>query len=208
MSPRISIVNTTWLVPLVGRAGGWWRLRWIVISLSLALGSWLCGQEVPVRLEDQVKGVFLVKFASYIDWPAECPTNTSFKIGVLGRDPFGKQFDEAARREKVAGRPVEIRRSDRPESLFDCHIVFVSNSESARLKDCLKAFDHKPILLVTDQAGAATHGSMINFFKEDGKVRFEFNLVAATHANLHFSAKLLQVGRIAVGPCITEGGQS
>ncbi len=39
---------------------------------------------------------------------------------------------------------------------------------------------------------------MINFFKEDGKVRFEFNLAAAERAKLKLSAKLLQVGKIVV----------
>jgi hypothetical protein len=125
-------------------------------------------------------------------------TNAQFNIGILGKDPFGKKFDEATRREHIKGMPVTVRRAHKAEQLADCQIIFIADSELDRLDEIARTFEHKPVLLVTDQPGAAQHGSMINFFKEDSKVRFEFNLTAAERTGLKFSAKLLQVGRIVV----------
>jgi len=163
-------------------------------------------EELPNKLESQVKAGFIVKFAAFIEWPAgtNADLKSPFVIGILGKDPSGKGFDEAVKPESVKGRPVELRRSNEVEKLTDCQIVFVANSEMDRLEEIIRSLADKSVLLITDEPGGVQQGSMINFFKENGKVRFEFNLTAAERARLRFSAKLLQAGKVAV-PRQTEG---
>jgi hypothetical protein len=152
------------------------------------------------RLDSQVKAEYLFKFGNFIDWPAPVLTDTNapFVIGILGKDPFGRSFAEAGQSERVKDRPVEMRWSSTAEKLTDCQIVFIARSEAHRLDELLSTFAGKPILVVTDEPGAVQRGSMINFFKDRGKVRFELNLAAADRAHLKFSAKLLQVGKVVV----------
>jgi hypothetical protein len=172
-----------------------------LVGCLCAVGAASPTEETPNKLEQQVKAAFIVKFAAFIEWPAPpagSDTNAPFVIGVFGADPFGEEFKAAVRHERVKGRPVELRHSNKSEKLLDCQIVFVSDSEAPRLERVLANFADRPVLVVTDLPGASARGSMINFFKEDGKVRFEFNVAAAEKANLRISAKLLQVGRIAV----------
>jgi len=188
--------------------------------LSSWLARWLCGlscfvlsaqagpllEETATKLENQVKAAFMIKFAAFIEWPEPdgSQTNAPFVIGILGKDPFGNDFDDAVRSERVKGRRVELRRASKPEELQDCQVVFVADSEQAHLAEILQVYRERPVLVITDEPGAVQRGSMINFFKEHGKVRFEFNLTTAERAGLKFSAKLLQVGKITVPPPADE----
>jgi len=178
----------------------------VLAALACSLTGPLLAEESPNTLESQVKAAFIVKFASFIEWPAgACPdTNAPFLIGILGADPFGTSFDEAVRSEHIKGRKVEIRRAYQMEKLGDCQMVFVAGSELDGLEKILRSVERRPILLITDAPGAAQRGSMINFFKESGKVRFEFNVAVAESAHLRLSGKLLQVGKVVV-PGQSEG---
>jgi hypothetical protein len=169
---------------------------WLVVVLGLGVMP-LQAEEKPA-LEVQVKAAFLAKFAMFVEWPATGTNhdNLPLLIGILGKDPFGEFFESAARRESINGRAIEIRRGDAAGLLADCHIVFISASESARLSAHLDRLAGKPVLTVGDELNFAARGGMIGFIKEAGKVRFEINTRAAEQAGLRLSAKLLQVGKI------------
>jgi len=186
---------------------------WRLLALAALISGFLCGvrgevlAEAPIgKLESQVKAAFIVKFASFIEWPdTSCAdTNTPFVIGILGRDPFGAEFDEAVKSERVRDRPVELHRSNQLEKLADCQILYLAGSELGRFEEIVASMACRPVLLVTDAPGLAQRGSQINFIKDDGKVRFEINVAAAEQAQLKFSAKLLQAGRIVVRPGAEE----
>lgn len=187
--------------PIVTRRPGlkpWWPMVALALVLGARSGSGWAADETP-PLEYKVKAAFLVKFASFIEWPAKrSGTNGSFTIGILGEDPFGKDFDDAVQQERVNYQPVVVRRAGNVSELKDCKIIFVSRSESHRLAELFQTLDGKPILVVGEENNFAQQGGMIGFIKEGGKVRFEINLAAAERADLRLSAKLLQVGKIIV----------
>jgi len=196
--------NRGWATPQRARARSHLSRLLTRLGLFAALACQFAAsgraEDPPKKLESHVKAAFIVKFASFIEWPAGAcaDTNAPFLIGILGTDPFGKDFDEALKTESIKGRRVEIRRASQVDKLADCQMVFVADSETGRLEAILRRLQRKPVLVISDTPGAAQRGSMINFFKENGKVRFEFNVAAAEYANLRLSAKLLQVGRIVM----------
>ena len=188
-------------------AVGWW---WLLLAF-LGLGTSLRAQESPGQLEGRVKAAFLVKFALFIEWPANADntrTNEAFVIGVYGNEPFAKLLAESTKFNHVQGLPVVVRHSNKPEKLAGCRMVFVAGNETHPLENILRQFEGRPVLTVTDAPGGALRGSMINFVKANGKVRFEFNVAAAERAQLKFSAKLLQAGKIVVpGQTETRGDE-
>ena len=52
------------------------------------------------------------------------------------------------------------------------------------------------ILTVGETQGFAADGGVINFKLDDGRVRFEINVDAAEHEQLHISSKLLSLAQI------------
>src|SRR6266700_2363788 len=71
----------------------WLRLaRVVVLLVNLPLPA----QEMPVS-EYQVKAVWLLNFARFVEWPATAFTNarSPVVVGVLGKDPFGRDLEKA-----------------------------------------------------------------------------------------------------------------
>jgi hypothetical protein len=149
-------------------------------------------------LEYQVKAAFLVKLAMFVEWPAKAfaSPEAPIRIGILGRSPFGKDFDEVAAKERINGRRLEVRVATDIAGLRECHIVFIAQSEQGRLAEIKAAVAGQPVLTVGDHPEFAQDGGMVNFIKEDGRVRFEVNRAAADKVGLRLSSKLLQVARV------------
>ncbi|MCU0783177.1 MAG: YfiR family protein [Verrucomicrobia bacterium] len=201
--------NQTHHHPASGSNGlkpGWWS---VALACVLAFGGGVRTQAGETSsLECQVKAAFLVKFAMFVEWPAATRSdgNNPFKIGIVGEDPFGKDFEDAVKSEQVNHRPVALRRARGLSELEDCQVVFICTSEANRLEELLSKVAGRPALIVGDAPDFAKRGGMIGFIKEDGKVRFEINIAAAERAGLKLSAKLLQVAKIVVpGKSEAEG---
>jgi hypothetical protein len=180
------------------RCGRSWGLARLILALLIGSGASTRAQESR-NLEYEVKAAFLVKFGMFVDWTTNKTTSVAdpkpFVIGILGADPFGAGFDTAILKEKIGGRPVQLRRAQSPAELEDCQMVFISNSEEAVLAKWFTHFDGKGVLTVGESPGFAASGGMIGFVKVDGRVRFEINSPAAEKSGLRVSAKLLQLSR-------------
>jgi hypothetical protein len=148
--------------------------------------------------EHQVKAAFLYNFANFVEWPdgALGPAGAPLKVCVVGTDPFGLALDEAFRDQVVQGRRVQIARGGSLAAVGRCHILFLSQSEQGRWPDLLKELGGAPTLTVADGPPLVRQGGMVNFVIEAKRVRFEINRVAAEHAGLRISSKLLALARI------------
>lgn len=185
-----------------GSAGVRRRICALVVMLGAA-GAVARPSAAQVRAtEYQLKAVFLYNFAQFVDWPerAFSDARTPFVIGVLGDDPFGPFLDATVEEQRVAGRPLVVRRLRHLEDARDCHIVFVSRSETARLDDVRTALGGRPILLVSDIDGFAEQGGMIGFVMDQNRVRIRVNPRRAHAAGLTISSQLLRVAQVVGAP--------
>jgi hypothetical protein len=150
--------------------------------------------------EYDLKAAFLYNFAKFVDWPpAAFPEpNGSFRICVLGKDPFGGSLQAAVNGEEIAGHKLTVVRTDSLAKPSGCQILFLSRSERDQTSQILSAVKDAPVLTVGDAPGFLEQGGIINFLLEGNKVRFEINNEAAGRAGLSISSKLLQLARRVV----------
>lgn len=171
---------------------------WSVLLAACALSL------VPVQLraqsevsrEYEVKAAFLFHFTQFVEWPSNATASAVFRIGVLGKNPFGNALDETVRGESVNGCKMIVEYSSNVDDLTNCAIVFINRDERHRMPEIMEKLNGRPILTVSDYGGFARNGGIINFYLEDGKIRFEINPMAAKRARLTISSQLLQLGRI------------
>lgn len=161
----------------------------IVVLATSAAGA----QEVT--REYQVKAVFLLNFAKFVEWPPSAQDGP-LTICIAGRNPLGTFLDETVRGETVGGRPIHTRIILEPEP--GCHVMFIPNG--AAVGAYLRASRTAPTLTVGETPGFLGLGGVIGFFVDDGTVRFEINPQAAERAQLRVSARLLQLSRIQLAP--------
>jgi uncharacterized protein DUF4154 len=164
------------------------------IVLTLAAGWVVAGAQQSKVDPYQVKAVYLYNFGKFVEWPAAAVArDESFAICVLGRDPFGASLDATLAGEKIDNRQLVARRITNSRDAAACRILFISSSESSRVKDILATVDGVGVLTVSELPGFTSSGGMIQFVLKDNKVRFEVNLTAAEKAGLTLSSQLLKV---------------
>lgn len=176
--------------------------RWLIAAGALLASSFAAPAGPAISREYQIKAVFLFNFAQFVEWPpaALAEPGAPLVVGVLGEDPFGSYLDDTVRGETVAGRPLLVRRYRRVEDVTACHILFIAASESGRCDTILAALRHRPILTVSDLAGFAGRGGMIELFTDKSKVRLRIDLTPARAASLAISSKLLRPADVITSP--------
>ena len=148
-------------------------------------------------LEYKVKAAYLYNFIKFVDWPSESMENTDLpiRICVLGKNPFGDLLSPLEEK-RAKDRPLVLESRDGVEEAGDCHVLFISSSESRYLPRLIKRIGKKSILTVGEMKGFAEQGGIIGFVIRDGKVRLEINHKSAKQAGLEVSAKLLEIATI------------
>lgn len=174
------------------------RMAWALVAavaLSLPVRA-----QTPTPTEYQVKAAFLYNFAKFTEWPDDgrVAREGGYTLCIVGRDPFGAALDEIAGRQ-VHGLPLRVRRAVSLDTVRDCQILFVSESEERRLPELLRAIEARPVLTVSDIDGFADAGGMIGLALADRRLQFDVNLGAATRSNLRISSQLLKLARSVRG---------
>jgi hypothetical protein len=148
--------------------------------------------------EYQVKAAFLFNFAQFVEWPAPAfaERSTPLTIGICGPDPFGAYLDELVRGESVGGRPIAVKRFQEPAEIKDCHILFISVADPARVQGIIAALKGRSILTVGDGENFSQQGGMVRFVTESGKIRLRINVEAARSEGLIISSKILRPATI------------
>lgn len=177
------------------RAGcAWLRLRALIFTGIFAM---LHGHAQAQVLEYQLKAAFLSSFTEFVTWPAASFSGAAapIVIGVLGADPFGSALDSAVQGKLVGNRKIVVRRVQRVEDAKNCHVVFISKSERARVAEILAGLGTASVLTVADIDQFTRQGGAIGFKMSGGNVLLEINQGAAQQAGLGMSSRLLKLSR-------------
>jgi prepilin-type processing-associated H-X9-DG protein len=174
-----------------------WRASLILIACLAALALPLIAGDSAAGLEYKVKAGYLFNFSRFVDWPESAFVNKGapFVFAIAGTDPFSRLLDDALAGKEINGHPVVIRRLGTGANFRDCHIVFVSRSEKARVTEILSNVQGLPILTVGEIDRFCQAGGMVNFNLVDGHVKLDTNPGAVLAAGLKISSKLLSASK-------------
>jgi hypothetical protein len=170
-------------------------LRFGIVALVL-LATRAAGQTLD---EYQVKAAFLVKFASFVEWPPAAFKGRAdpLVICVMGRNPFAHQLESLVQGKAVDGRAFALRTVADGHDAIACHILFISSSERLRFRSILDILKNASVLSIGDTDDFIAEGGIINLRLESGKVRIEIDARAAKAKSLRISSRLLD---LAQGP--------
>jgi hypothetical protein len=145
--------------------------------------------------EYQLKAAFMFNFAKFITWPPEAfaETNSPFRFGVLGQNPFGDDLDRLVRNKSLGGHPLTVERPGSVAEARKCHVLFISTSEENHLRQILDDLRGSTVLTVGETSRFVESGGIIGFVIESQKIHFEINSQEASRAGLKVSSKLLSL---------------
>jgi hypothetical protein len=171
-----------------------------VLSLLTAglVVAWIGGAagQVDLTREEDIRATFLYNFGKFVEWPESSMGEAvaSFRIEVIGRDPFGGRLDQLMIGKTMQGRPIEVIHSFKEPSTTPVHIAFVSSSEVNRLGSLLDNYRQNHVLTVSAIEDFIERGGMIGFVTGPGAVRFRIDQAAVEGSQLHISSRLLALG--------------
>ena len=124
--------------------------------------------------KEKYHSIFIYNFSRYVKWP-DAQSSGIFVIGVLGKSAIQKDLETMATTKRANGMSIEIKNFSSIEEIQNCHILYVSTSESDKMEHVVSSTQNQSILIVTDNPGLAQKGAAINFVEVDGKIKFELN---------------------------------
>ncbi|MFZ4854950.1 MAG: YfiR family protein [Desulfuromonadaceae bacterium] len=145
--------------------------------------------------EFKVKAAMFYNFAKFVEWPAN-PSGSDSRITycIAGKSRLTAPMQDLQGK-LIKGKSVFVREIDRPADVAECQVLFIAQSEKARLLSYLHHSGFHSILTVSDLEQFAESGGMIGFSEEDNKIRFDINQEAAKKQGLRISSHLLNLGR-------------
>jgi len=182
---RMDTASTGAGSPARGRA-----LGFLAAGLALLLPA-----AAMAQMEYEVKGAFLFKFLSYVEWPPESldGAHGPLVVGVLGDDGVRAALQDIVQGRQAQGRPVEVRRLKSGDSATGMHVVFVGRAEAGALPGLA---GKQGLLVVSDTPDALARGAMINLLLVENRVRFEVDPQAAERSGLRISSRLLSLAQV------------
>jgi hypothetical protein len=143
----------------------------------------------------KVHAMFMYHFTKYIDWPENKKTG-DFVIGVYGNSDILKELEVLASTKKAGAQQIVVKKLNSLSDASQCHIIFVSSSQSGEMEALQQSIGSKPVLIVSEKSGLAKKGSGINFVIADDKLKFEINKSNIESKTLKLSGDLLKLGLI------------
>lgn len=163
------------------------------LSLLLTLVSTRAQDAQPS--EYQLKAAFLFQFVKFVEWPPKAFESDSspIVIGVLGQNPFGNDLEQTIRNKVINNHGFVIKEYRSASQATNCHVLFISASESQQLPEILEQLREFSVLTVSETPHFIEAGGMINFVPEGNKIRFQIGNEAAKKVGLKISSKLLSL---------------
>jgi len=143
------------------------------------------------------KAHFLATFPSFVDWldAVFSSEQSLFVLCARGDFSFGTSLAELASNSSPHGRRVEVRWVHKDLELRNCHVVFISRSESTRYAKLLQTVEDNGVLTVGETPDFLAAGAIISFTVENEALQFEVNLRGLNNARLKISSRLLALAR-------------
>ena len=155
--------------------------------------------QAPTPSRDQSVAYTLLVLTGYVGWPKPRLTATSFRIGILGADPFGGALHAFCKDQKAEGKPIEVLVIEDTEELsaasFDSmHMLFIPEDYEAEWRKIAREVDTVGLLVIGEgDDGVFTDKAAFNIIS--GATDLQIDHRQARRARLKVSSRLASIVR-------------
>lgn len=151
---------------------------------------------------DKIKVAFTYKIIQFIELAddSDSKSNDFVTICVIAGKQLNRLFADLEGKE-INGDEVKVLfLNQAPRSSDPCGVLYLGNSEQARLPQILQQIaPSNKMLTVSDIDQFARLGGMVELKIHEKSVKMEINVSNVTHAGIRISSKLLEVAHIVQG---------
>lgn len=163
-----------------------------VIVILLAVFSLTNVQSKAGEIE-KYKSLFTINFIRYVGWPEESKQG-DFVIGVMKNSLLASELKSQTVGKKFGFQNIVVKEFNTINEVSDCQILYVSQGFSfSRNATELKSRVGKNTLIISEDNGAISKGSIINFVVVDDLLKFEVSPTNALDNGLTLSSALVSM---------------
>lgn len=161
-----------------------------LLAILVAHGRMAVAQETAT--EQSVRAAMVLNFLQLIEFPPESLAKAQqLRLCVAVGDPWQAEALAALSGRKIGARElIVVRLAGRDD---DCQVLYVDSRLRWNAADDRQGFSR--VLTISAYPGFARDGGMIEIALQEGRPRFEINLVEGRRAGFHFSPNLLRLAR-------------
>jgi hypothetical protein len=144
-----------------------------------------------------LKAGYLFTFTKFVEWPADVvPAGAPLSLCVVDDSAVVEVLAQTIKGRAVDGHGLTVRHVKSDTPLPTCHVLYLAGSDPKRTLDIVGSLDDVLVLTVSDAAGFAKTGGMVELFIEEGRMRFAVNVDAVERAHLRLSSRVLALAKI------------
>ena len=137
-----------------------------------------------------LKALYIYNFATLTDWPSDYRKG-EFVIGIYSQtDNVYAQLRKKYNGKSVGQQKINIVRFSPTSELKKVNILFLDRSRSGKIEEVISKIRNKSTLLVTNQNGYLSRGSVINFVEVDSRQSYEISVRNARRRKLVIASEL------------------
>ncbi len=157
-------------------------------------------QESGEDLERQVKSAFIFKFGNYVTWPETTfgEASSPIIIGIVDNESVAAELEKIATGHTAGNRPVVVKRLNGNDQISEVHILYIANDPAKYISKYKDVLQQPSTLYITDIVEGLSSGSVINFVRDENRIRFDVSLPAAEKSKIKLGGSLLTVARHVV----------
>jgi len=144
-----------------------------------------------------LKATYLLNFIRFTEWPVSVAAPAvPFAVCVLGDERVAESLDAITKGRPVDGHALIVKQVRSDGAIRNCHLLYISEVDLKESIGLVTSLNHAPALTVSDLAGFAQAGGMVNLIVEGDKIRFAVNVEASVRAHLRLSSRLLSLAAV------------
>ncbi len=166
-------------------------MKKLIVILLVFIGI----ASVNVQANDIVKykSMFTLNFIRYVGWPDDTK-NGDFVIGVLRNKELAAELRGQTEGKKFGFQNIVIKEFKNIEEISDCQLIYVSEVIGfSKVAGTISQKVGKNTLIISEDNGAISSGSMINFVVVNDLLKFEVSPSNAQLKGLTLSSSLVSM---------------
>ncbi len=137
---------------------------------------------------EKFKALYIYNISRFVEWPADYGS-AEFTIGIVGNNAdLVSNIETLLGTKNVNGKKIKVVNVSSAQDAEGCNILYFSKGKEKMIAEIGKGASKG--LIITETAGATEHGSGINFFLQDSKLKFEMSQANITGKGLNISKEL------------------
>lgn len=150
----------------------------------------------PAVSESALKSALFFKLPQFV-YRSNESHDQPLAVCLLGSSTFGSAFEKLAQ-VPIDGRPVKYAKLGASADISRCDFLFVTQMDPPQVDALLRRLEGLPIVTVSDIAGFAKAGGMVEFSMGSvgAPVSILINRKAARQLNIEFNAQLLRLAKV------------